>query len=887
MQLHPFLNQDNSPYQTLPSQNLSLKKKTKDWREANMDAIDNIARIQFFQKQALLNNYKMVNGELVVSDYIPDEQDTFSLLDHITDDNRGELESFRKHYDIISQPMAVLEGELTNYPDVFNIVGRGDMMESERMKVKTQMLREWFSYTMNKSIQDAITPSESDAMFAEEEQQEVEQAPMTPPEIEKYMSTSYKHLLELWAQYELKDQFERFRLKALRREEFHHYLVTGERFRHIFKDANGLKVESLNPVYTFVHKSPVEKYVQNGDIAGTVQIRTVTSVIDMYGHLMTDKQLNALEEPYDGTNDKKDKGLGTDISGKRIPYLSPLGIPYQTRVPTLNPVINNLFPSAKNMNGSGGYYFTETEMSKVNGWGDYFYNTTRGMLVVIKGYWKSQLRIGKLTWINPSTGLYEVIEVDENFVAPDYIKHIKDEKYNYVGQLNTIVWTRITEVWEGIKITNYSTEGFLKEPMYLDIKPADIQIGRLPICGQFANNINTKPTGFVAKIKNFQWLYNILMNQVYQFVVNEWLPFVAMDTRLLPKDKDWGGPDGLEKWSEIGQEGGAAPVDSSPENLAGSRDGGQYPRMIDLDRSARIITRLNLATAIRQLALEQVGIYPQRLGETRATETASGIAQATTASATQTASWFADFFECENEVLQFQIDAAKYLQAQNNDYSAMYVKSDMSLETLRFSLEDGDLYDLHVYVSNSQEELRKLQTAQRLALENNTSEIMMSDRIEMSVNSSYLDILTGLKASEEKMIARQQQELQMKQQELQQAGMDAQAARDTARENLLLELQNKLDVATLNAMGREKGDDMNANGISDILEFNKAATAYQGMLNTAEFNNAKLGIEREKNEIAQSLKEKEFQDRREQRRHEQYIEKQQLKRDTIRGDKSK
>lgn len=885
MQQHPFLVSSTSNSHNFPSQNLPSKKKDKRWKIENMDAIDWHAYNQFVQKQSLVKNYRMVNGELIIEDYIKTPDNEYSsLLDELGikggDPNKDDFQ-FKKHYDIISQPLSTLEGEMDNFPDVFNVIGRGDMIESERNKVKTQMLREWFMQQLENNLQQTISMDDPDAaMYGTEESQQQEPA-MSPREIQIYMS-NYRHMIEIWGQYELKDQFERFNIKALRREEFHHYLVSAERYRHIYKGPDGLKVKSENPLFVATHKSPTNKYTQYGDFASVVRILSTNAIIDEFGHLMTDKEINSLQEPY-----KKQSGEEPDVrfpGGKQVPYLSPFGIPYQTPVVSLDPNIRN-FPSMGKFS-NGAYYMTDIEASKVSGWENFDFN--RGMLTVIQGYWVSQKRIGKLTWINPDTDQYEVIEVSDDFEVPDYIENIRDEKYNYIGKLNTIVWTRIKEIWQGIKICNFGSEGWLKEPLYLDIKPADIQIGRLPICGQFANNINTKPTSFVAKIEPFQVFYNMLMNEIFHFLITEWLPFLTVDTAILPKDKDWGGEDILDNWRQAGQEGTAAPVDTSPENLRGAQNsGGQFPRIIDMDRSTRIMTRLQLAAAIRQLALDQVGIAPQRLGQTKASETATGIQQATNSSYTQTSGIFSEFFECEREILQQQLDAAKYLQAQDQEYSVQTVKSDLSVETLRFTQEDGDLFDLHVYVTNSQEELRRLQLAQRLAIENNTSEIMMSDRLKMASSQSFNEIVAILKQSESEAIERNQQQIALQQQQLEQQGMSSQAALDQAQANFDKEQDIKLRIGAMQAIGRLQEADTNDNGMSDIFELYKLSNANQATMNQNTFNQEKLNIDKEKNAIDQAFKERELQDRDKQRRFEKEMKQLDLKRDQVRGDKSK
>jgi hypothetical protein len=247
--------------------------------------------------------------------------------------------------------------------------------------------------------------------------------------------------------------------------------------------------------------------------------------------------------------------------------------------------------------------------------------------------------------------------------------------------------------------------------------------------GQFANNVNTKPSSLVDRLKPWQFFFNVLMNQCYHFFETEIAPFLVMSSDMLPNSKDWGGDEGLSKWLAAARSG-LGIIDFSPSSNSIAQ-GGQFPKVIDLDMASRILSRMQLAMYIKQFAMEQVGMSPQRMAEVKATETATGINQAVQSSNMQTSVWFTTFFDCEKDGLQMQLDAAKMLQSTGRDFSVQTVKSDLSVEALKFSQEDGYLYDLHVYVTDSQEELRNLEFARRMAIENNTSDMMMSDRIEM------------------------------------------------------------------------------------------------------------------------------------------------------------
>ncbi len=884
MKQHPFLENTTNVF---PSQNLPLSQKKEPWKRACIDAGEWEGRKQLSEKIKLLDNYKLANDEVIEKEYGKDSQN-FDLLEQLTKYNG--VPDVIKNYGIISQPIATLEGEMDNFPDVFNVKGKGDIFESEKNRVKTDLLRQWFLHSMNTAVDAKMMEMEDEdpdsELFQDEEQyaqaREQQFQIMYPPEIQKYMKTSYRHILEIWGQMELKDQFERFKLKNLRRKDFHHWLRIAQRFRHQYAGPKGLVVESLNPIFTFCKKSPNIDNVQDGDLAGFIQVLTVPAIIDRWGHLMTENELNSLQIPY---KDSVAADVQKRPDGSRIDYLHPDGNPYQTRVSPIDKEILKAFPDMMQNTGSlGGMFLGKEELSKIDGVGDDVFGVD--MLCATTVYWRSQRKVGKLSWINPESGLEEVLLVDETFDVPKYIKQIKDEKFDSEAGLNTLIWTRETEIWQGVKISNYSGNNIMQEPLYLGVGPADIQIGKLLVAGHFANNINTSPTSLVDKSKSWQWFFNVLINQAYLYIQTEILPFAVYSSDMIPNDKDWGTEDeALIKWLTIGQALGGVVAGSSNSPLPSS-DGGQYPRMVDLDRGTRIQSRINLALQIKQLALEHIGISPQRMGAVKASETASGVNQAVTSSGVQTSVWYTSFFEGEKEILQWQLDAAKYLQSRGKQIDTIN-KSELSLEALNLALEDGDLYDLHVYITDSQQELRDLQVAKQLALENNTSEMMMSDRLKLSTGSSLQEIITGLEESERQMIERRNQDLQLKQQQLEQQGMDAQAAREQAERHIQMEIEKDIQIALITAMGRQKDVDVDDNGIADLLEYNKIINTNNQIENQKVLGKEQLELDKQIHQDNMTLKQRELLEKREQMKAQFKLEDKKLKRDIVRGDKSK
>jgi hypothetical protein len=233
-----------------------------------------------------------------------------------------------------------------------------------------------------------------------------------------------------------------------------------------------------------------------------------------------------------------------------------------------------------------------------------------------------------------------------------------------------------------------------------------------------------------------------------------------------------------------------------------------------------------------------------------------------------------------------QLDAAKYLQSRNKDFTVNVIKNDLTMEALRFGEEEGELYDLHLYITDSQRELRNLELARQLALNNNTSDIPMSDRIEMATNSSVREIISKLKQSEEQSLEMRRQEMQMKQQELEQSGATAQQAQEQALKLAYAKLENDYNIAILRALGNSRDEDM-ANGEIDILEAAKVRNQQAGLDNANKQATAKLQWERDKGTAAIELEKEKIRNEREKRISDHVLADKKIKQATIQGDKSK
>lgn len=872
LSVHPFLKSfvgAGAYGNYLPPQMVSMKDKERNkdknglsnWKKTNMDALESIARLQYSKNKLLIDNERLVNGEFLANDYIVDcpecEEEFFEPLVEIS--KNGGLPKFIKHYDMIGTAIKTQIEEFAQNPDTMNIVGLGEAVQNDRMAVQKDQLVKWMNEEIELNFQEylKIENIDIDQEFEDEEEQKQFQAEIdkkrqerTPEEIGRYMKYSFKHFAEEWATFELEDQKERFKLNKLRRKEYQNYLVVGRRFRHLLAGTKGLNVEPVNYVNVFYVKSENTEFVQDGVIAGIIFIENAAGIINRYGESLTEGQIKSLE--HNNALVQSQDRPSVDFMGNPVTYLGTDGNPYNKWMPSKSPTLNKIAPNlGMNWVTNTGQGVDEEEYVKT--------------YVCTEAYWRSFKRIGRLCWINPETELVEVIKVDEDFVIPANIKVLKDATFLDSPIENTIVWTWIEEVWQGTKINTYNLDT-QTEAIYINVKPCDYQgvspytmyNKKLPIVGQIANNQNTKSSTQLDILKPYQFLFNIVMNKAFKYVERSLGVSVAVGLSTIPNQKDWGGQDALFKWLNATEESMVMALDDSPS--AAKNDGGQFPRVIDLDNTAKVVQLLNTAAVIKALALSQIGITPQRMGDMEQINTATGISESLAKSYNATGSWFTDFWECEADIMKQQLDVAQWMQSKQKDFTALLSKGIISESFLTNNPENFDLYDLRIYISNSQEELRQLNLYKKLGVENNTLITKMSTRMQMAGLNSAQIIMQVVKDEEDKTL-----QLQQDQQAFERQMQEAQTALE--KEELSLKKYKidqdnltSLKEAYIKAFGFSKiaGQDADQSGTIDILEYDKFEAQAANDLAKLDLSKDKLALDRQRELSSRADKERDF-----------------------------
>lgn len=844
----------------LPPQMISKSRKNKEWKEACMDALETIGKAQFRGNLRLIENYEMVKGKFIFGHYF-EQDDYVDMISQLT--KEFELPSYLRHYDIISQVINTLSGEWQSRPDVFRVKGHDESTTNEYVRRQSELLINYVTSKINvevnrKLLERGLDPDKQDFGSQEEAQayqQAVDQArqQLTPPEIQEYMSTDWFAAAEIWGQHQLELDRKRYRIAEKEKREFEDMVIADRCFRHFYLTPDGYNQETWNPVNVFFHKSPDVDYVEEGDFVGRVFYLTVPDIIDRYGYRMSKKQLEVLRgEAYDKKGGKWNYMKGTDW------VYNDYSVPFKD-YKSYNLINQSL--GFKNIEEQGIPNLNAEFFSNLHD--GTFHREGRGYFCVVEAYWKSQKKIGKVTYIDPETGLLTKILVDEDFVVPDGFTVLDAPFDDYdTDEVNTVVWTWINETWKGVKI---NTKGIsdLGEDLYLDVMPLQFQFKgdlnpyycKLPVCGQIFSVRNSQSMSLVDLMKPHQIGHNVAMNQAYNEMQKDVGKFIVMDVNMFPDAKDWGGEAAMEKWMLVAKELGVTVADTSPANSnnAAAVAGGHMPKLFDMDASSRIVSRLQIAREFEQMALKQIGFNDYRLGQQNSSSSATGVREGQARSFSQTETYFTNFSNYIQRCHKMNLDIAQYVQSQNKDVTISYVKSDMSRAFMKMNGTELLMADLHVYVSNSQEEIRQLETLRQLAIQNNTSGATMLDLAEIVTANSPAAIKAKLKVSQ----ARQQENLdrqyELQQQQIEQQAQIAQLREQKEDERLAATIEGKKEVAYINTYARQLDNerDVDTNNVPDILEYDK-------LNNQASQADSKHEIEREKLQIA---RQKEITDR--------------------------
>jgi len=827
---------------TQPVQFLPRTEKTPEWSAWNMDWLEwnGIKQIRR-NAQRLMKNYKLAKGVIDKSDYILEQNNEMrDLVETLIQDDATAFEL--KFYPIIPNVINVLVSEFAkrDTKTVFRSVDEysyNEMMELKRSQVEEVLLKNAEQKMIIKMMNSGADPNDQEVQQQMQEQMNPENLKKLP-EIQKFFDKDYRSMCEQWAVHQHKVDSERFKMDELEERAFRDMLITDREFWHLKMMEDDYEVELWNPVTSFYHKSPDARYISQGNWAGNTTMMTVADVIDKYGYMMNQKQLESLEAIYPV------RSAGYPLQGYQNDgsyYDATKSHEFNTQMPGLayrqyvSMWDNSIAPGGDIIN----WLMAEGE--------DYAPMGAAFLLRVTTAYWKSQVRISYLT------KKLEDGEVKTDIVSEEY-KITDKPVYNTTlftnktkdnllfGEHLEHIW--INQTWGGVKIgPNRPSFWGMNEasgitPIYLGIdnnhiRPLKFQFKgdnslygcKLPVEGAVFSDRNTRSTAMVDLMKPFQIGYNIVNNQIADILVDELGTIILLDQNALPRhsmNEDWG-KSNLAKAYVAMKNFQMLPLDTTLANTENPLSF-QHFQTLNLEQTQRLLSRIQLATYFKTQCMEQIGVTPQRLGQQIGqTNTATGVEQSVIGSYAQTETYFIQHSDyLMPRVHQMRTDLAQYYNSRKPSARLTYMTTED--EKVNFQINGTDLLlrDINVFATTNANHRSILDKMKAMVEKDNTTGASIYDLGNIMQAESLSELNHVLKATEEKANQAAQAEQQsaegMKQQEIEARIKEKQMQLD--HDSMENEKNRRRDilVAEIRAAGYGAAVDLNQNAQSDFMD---------------------------------------------------------------------
>lgn len=850
---------------TQPLQFLPKTEKDDEWAAWNLDWLEWNGLKQLRRNaRRLMKNYKLAKGIIDKTDYIiEDDNEYVDIVETLTREDATALEL--KFYPIIPNVINVLVAEFAKRSTKLTYRAIDEFSYNEMLEQKRTAVEEVLMANAQMKIVSALLEQGLDPESEEAQQQLNPENLRSLPEIEQFFKKDYKSMVEQWATHQHKIDVERFKMDELEERAFRDMLITDREFWHYRMMEDDYEVELWNPVLTFYHKSPDARYISQGNWVGKTDMFTVSDVIDKYGYLMTEEQLEALEAIY------PIRSAGYTIGGMQNDgsyYDATKSHEWNVNMPSLAYRQYTSMVSGSIL--QGGDVVTQI-LSEGE---DYDTAGTAYLLRVTTAYWKSQRKVGHLTKVTDNGEVVTEI-VTENYKVTDnpvYDNRLfKNKSKDNLVFGEHIDWIWINEVWGGVKIGPNipsfwgmnNPGGF--SPIYLGIdknkiSPLRFQFKgdstlygcKLPVEGAVFSDRNTKSTALIDLMKPYQIGYNIVNNQIADILVDELGTVILLDQNTLPRHslgEDWG-KGNLAKAYVAMKNFQMLPLDTSITNTENALNF-QHFQKLDLEQTNRLMSRIQLANYFKQQAYEVIGVNPQRMGQQISQQTATGVEQAVNASYAQTEVYFIQ--HCDYlmpRVHQMRTDVAQYYHSNKPSVRLSYITG--ADEKVNFEINGTDLLlrDLNIFCTTTANHRAILEQLKSMALQNNTTGASIYDLGKVVQSDSIAELNTVLKAAEDKTNQIKQQEMQQNQQ-MQEQALQAKAEEEKLkRDHEAMEAeknrQRDILVAEIRAAGMGSMVDLDQNMQSDFTD------AMKEIRQTEEYQD-KMSLERQKESSRSTL----------------------------------
>ena len=664
----------------------------------------------------------------------------------------------------------------------------------------------------------------------------------TPEDIEK---TSYMSELEILGNHILNYGMYAEDVRSLKNDAFKHALLSDKEFAYIGVSKGEPKIKLANPLTFFYSKTPDIKYVQDGDYAGEINVMTLEKIIETYGHVLKEEDLERLM--------KRIPGLTGKYTG-------------QMEVNTQNTITHQYLNNMGNMEYLGKHIGNYSDNNNAN---KRLLYEQYGTVITVE--WKWLREVAFLTTIN-DYGDEECDIIDGSFEIPEdatKVKFInrfgeKSERYEWVDENdNTVTFEKmwIPRVWQATRIENDIFPEIREKPYqpYSIERPFDVELGYY---GCVFNSMNAKPISMMARMKPFQFMFFVVLHQIKELIPKAIGPIQNFDTSMVDVNlsgdstSDDAFTEALSKTFYYRQKGiniynsminniGGQPTQT---NISRPQPGSVQNMSVgqDLNNLLQLLGWLDI-----QIGLA-AGVSAQREAQFSSNTNVTDNQQAIVQSSHITEHYFRKHNDLWKKIMEAYINYAK-LAWKDKKIKRQYLMSDLTVQTLNIQDTEKLLNaDIGLFVTDSGKEfeyINQMVEMTKLMAQNGASietvSYILKARAQGTSPEEIHKMITKLQLDAEKRQQASSQAEQENQKQIAQMQIEAEG-RKFAHEIDIKNIEGgyTLEKANIDASRFQRAADSDDDGEPDIVEVAKLKLEQDKHATDLDIKNKELDIKR-------------------------------------------
>ena len=745
---------------TQPQQRLPYSKKTKEWRKSNIDYADGYS---FYNNESVRQSLKNRIINLNLYNGIVDTTDLVELVNPYHTE-ASFIPDKIPHHPILVPKIDLLVGEEIKRRFDWQVIVTNQDAISEKEKGRKEVILQ----KLQELVLQGLPQDQMEAKWKE---------------FEDYMKYDWQDIRERMANRILKHYWKEQDFGTIFNKCFKDALIFGEQLCQVdivhgeptLEKLNGLKVHSI--------KSGNSDRIEDSQLIIIEDHWSPGKIIDYFHEDLKDDDIDYI---MDYNNHKGSNNYSDDRNNHTLLRDAIDGH-------TGESFMNSIF----NLAEINGHIFS-SDLTDEN-----------GNIRVFRVYWKSLKKMKKVKYYD---------EYGEEQYKTRTEEYVVDKNR---GEEAETIW--INEWWEGTKIG---------KDIYINMKPRDIQYNKVNnpsychpgIIGQIYNTNQGKSVSLVDRMKNYQYLYDIMWDRLNKAISTNYGKIFELDLAKVPENWE------IEKWLHFAIVNKIAVVDSFKEGNRGAATGKlaggfntQGGRSIDMETGHYIQQHIQMLEFIKMEMSEIAGVSRQREGQISNTETVGGVERSVNQSSHITEYWFNTHEKFKLRVLTAFLETAK-IALKGNNKKVQYILDDLDIQMLNIDGDEFNEADYGLVCTSSSKATELEQNMKQLAQAFMQNGGGMSTIMDIYMSSGLAEMRRKIEIAEDKINERNAKAQEDSNKLAQQAQADA---KELEQLKLQLEEQKNIrdnDTKRYIAELKEAGlsaQDTDSDGIADPIEYER------------------------------------------------------------------